>query len=78
MPPDPIDIERRLDAGQWLRPGEVAALLGASRATIHRWIDLGRFRYRKRGRIRFLHPEDVRRELDAFRQEHQGGADGPA
>lgn len=76
MPPDPAEIERRLDAGEWLRPGEVAVLLKASRATIHRWIDVGRFRYRQRGRIRFLRPEDVRRELDDFRRERGGDSDG--
>lgn len=74
MPPDPAAVERRLDAGEWLRPGEVAVLFDAGRATIDRWIKAGRIGYRRRGPAgyRVLKPEDVRRELDEYRRERRG------
>lgn len=73
------DIERKLDAGEWLRPGEAAELLGTSRTTVHRWLTDGRVRYRQRplSTRRELHPEDVRRLLDEYRREHGGtGGEG--
>lgn len=74
MPPDPAELERRLDAGEWLQPGDVAALLDTTRASIDRWIKAGRIGYRRRGPAgyRVLKPEDVRRELDEYRRERRG------
>ncbi|HEV2928302.1 MAG TPA: helix-turn-helix domain-containing protein [Propionibacteriaceae bacterium] len=76
MPDDELAaIERRLDDGEWLRPGEVAALFGTTRTSIHRWLRAGRIRHRRRGprQDRFLNPEDVRRELDEYRRERRNG-----
>jgi hypothetical protein len=71
---DLAELQRRLDAGEWLRPGEVAALLETTRASIDRWIRAGRLGYRSRGPggHRVINPDDVRKELDAYRQEHRG------
>lgn len=70
---DLADLERRLSAGEWLRPGEVAALLDTSRASIDRWIRAGRIGFRRRGPggHRLLNPEDVRKELHEYRREHR-------
>lgn len=72
---DLAEIERRLDAGEWLRPGQVAALFHTSRTSIHRWMSAGRIRYRRRGprRDRVLNPDDVRRELAEYRRELSNG-----
>jgi hypothetical protein len=76
MAKTPDELERKLDAGEWLLPGEVAILLGVNRTTVH-WMlaeqDPPAFRYRVRpgrGGYRELHPDDVRRELDARRRVH--------
>lgn len=68
------DIEGRLSAGEWLRPGEVAALVGASRSTVHRWLAEGRLRYRSRpfSGHRTCDPQDVRTLLAESRREHGG------
>jgi excisionase family DNA binding protein len=73
---DVADIERRLDAGEWLRPGEVAALLGIGRTTVHRMLGAGTIGHRVRpgtGEQRECAPADVRRLLDERRQVHRGG-----
>ena len=69
------EIERKLDAGEWLRPGEVALLFDTTRTSIDRWIRAGRIAYRRRGPAgyRVLNPEDVRRELDEYRRERRNG-----
>lgn len=72
MASTPEEIERRLDAGEWLRPGDVAILLGVSRKTVDRMLpdQSPTMRWRRKpgtGRHREVHPEDVRRELDARR-----------
>lgn len=69
------DLERALDAGEWLRPGDVARLLDISRAAVVRMLNAEppQIRYRVKpgtGRHRECHPEDVRRELVARRQIH--------
>lgn len=75
MSDDATAIERRLDAGEWLRPGEVAVLFGVSRAAVDRWLTAGKIRHRINplNRRRTCDPVDVRQELDAFRKT-QGGA----
>jgi hypothetical protein len=63
---DLADIERRLNAGQWLLMGEVAALLGIGRSSIHRMLTAGTIGYRLRpgtGEYRECDPADVRRLL---------------
>lgn len=70
---DTADLERRLDAGEWLLIGEVAAVLGIGRATVHRMLTAGAIRYRTRpgaGSYRECHPHDVHAQLTARRTVH--------
>ncbi len=74
---DIAELERRLNAGDWLLIGEVAALLGIGRASVHRLLTAGIIGHRIRpgaGRYRECKPDDVRHQLDARRQEHRGQA----
>ncbi|MFI6228857.1 hypothetical protein ACIBCR_16260 [Micromonospora echinospora] len=69
------DLERRLAAGEWLRPGDVARLLRASKSTVVRMLDADppQIRYRLKpgtGRHRECHPGDVRRHLEERRRVH--------
>lgn len=75
MADTPEEIERRLDAGEWLTIGDVSVLLKVDRSTAHRMLKtqppMIRYRFRAGpGRYRELHPEDVRRELDQRREVH--------
>jgi DNA-binding GntR family transcriptional regulator len=71
MPDDVQAIERRLDTGDWLLPGEVARLLGVSRTTVHRYLGTRiRYRHRGGGRLRECHPDDVRTLLAEARRIH--------
>jgi excisionase family DNA binding protein len=68
-------LERRLNAGEWLLMGEVAALLGISRATVHRMLTAGVLGHRIRpgaGKRRECKPADVRAQLAERRREHRG------
>lgn len=77
---DLAGIERQLDSGTWLSPGDVAALLDTTRASVDRWLrngirqpDGSRWtpRYKTTmGGHRSLHPDDVRTMLDRHRQVH--------
>lgn len=71
---DPATLERRLDAGDWLRTGEVAALLGISRGTVHNRVKAGEIRHKRKGGgiQRVCNPADVRRLLDESRQVRGG------
>ena len=69
------DLEHRARGGEWLRPGDVAVLLGVDRRTVDRMLraDPPTLRYRVKsgtGRHREVHPEDVLRELEARRTIH--------
>jgi hypothetical protein len=66
------DLRQRLERGDWLTPGEVARLTGASRASVHRWLaaepPLIRWRNKPFSRHRECNPADVQavlRDLDA-------------
>lgn len=74
MADDLADLERRLDAGEWLRPGQVATLLDISRGTVHNKLTSGEIRSRRKGGgiQRICNPADVRRLLDESRQVHGG------
>lgn len=58
----------RLERGEWLTPPEVAAVTGASRSTVHRWLAATppkiRFRTRPFSTWRECNPEDVREVLN--------------
>lgn len=65
----PEDVERRLDAGDWLQIGDLMILFGATRSMVDRWMNDGVrmvgpermvIRYRVRlGGVRECHPGDV-------------------
>lgn len=60
------ELEARLRQGEWLTPGDVAAVLQVGRTTVHRWLEAGRtpsglpLRSRTRGSThRRVNPADV-------------------
>ncbi|GAA0739204.1 helix-turn-helix domain-containing protein [Dactylosporangium roseum] len=67
---DAAGLERRLNAGEWLTPGEAAKLLGVSRSKMHLMLVKGQIRTvnKPASRHRTCNPADVRRELNALRQ----------
>lgn len=76
------DLERRARAGEWLRPSDVATLLGVNRRTVDRLLraESGGLSYRVKpgtGRHREINPGDVLAELDRRRTVH-GRADESA
>lgn len=75
---DASEIEQRLRAGgdeAWLRPGEVAALLGVGRTKVHDLLTNGTIGYKvKAGGIqRRCNPADVLRLLEDARRERRAG-----
>ncbi len=73
---DIAGIERRLNKGDWLLIGEVAAILGISRATVDRMLVAGSIRHRTRpgpGAYRECKPEDIQRLLEKRLQERGTG-----
>lgn len=76
---DEAKLATRLDDGEWLKLGEVAALAGIPRTTLNDWIKQGRVkvRYRKTlgGGQRRFNPEDVRRIIVEVKEEHSAEAD---
>lgn len=77
---DVVDLERRLAANEWLRTGEVSALVRQSRTAFHEWLKKHpevRFT-RTLGGQRKYHPDDVRRLLAEVREVHGGDESGPA
>jgi hypothetical protein len=69
------EIERRVRAGEWPTPGDVATLLSVGRKTVDRMLTarppLIRFRIKSgTGRHRECHPDDVLRELARRREVH--------
>lgn len=73
------ELEKRLEAGEWLPPGDVAIVLAISRSKATRMLSDGRigFRFRPGSKYRVANPADVKRLLDESRQEHRG-AEPPA
>lgn len=76
------EIEARLAAGEWLRPGQVATLFGKSRWAVDGWLRSGArmangeryfIAYRESpGGWRELDPEDVRKVLADYRTRRTG------
>ena len=71
-PPARAELEAQIRRGEWLTPGEVAAVLQVGRTTVHRWLAEKEtatglpFRYRTHGsRHRRVNPADVVAVLDA-------------
>ncbi|MFY1589019.1 hypothetical protein ACN267_31515 [Micromonospora sp. WMMD734] len=75
MPRTVEDLERAAQAGEWLRPADVALLLNVSKSTVVRMLnaDPPEIRFRRKagtGRHRECHPEDVLSKLTDRRQVH--------
>ncbi|TCB97598.1 DNA-binding protein [Micromonospora zingiberis] len=69
------DLESAARTGEWLRPGDVALVLGVSRTAVVRMLnaDPPALRYRIKpgsGRHRECHPDDVIAALEQRRQVH--------
>lgn len=73
-------LEKRLEAGEWLRPNDVAAVLGLSRSTVQRMMKIGEIGYRVHppSRYRYANPEHVQKLLRDIRREHFGTEDAGA
>lgn len=79
MSADLADIEKRLNAGAWLRPGEVGALFGRTRWAVNYWMQTGKIGFRKSpGGHREADPDDVKRILAEHRQEHPATGSEPS
>jgi hypothetical protein len=72
---DLADLARRLEAGEWLLGGEVAALLQVSRSTISRRMADGTIGVRKRAGTTWqvCNPVDVRRLWEESVTERRAG-----
>lgn len=58
-------LRTRVEAGEWLRSGDVSTVLGLSRSTVHRLLTSGEIAWKKRpgGKQRYCNPADVLRLL---------------
>ncbi len=65
MPKDPQELRQQVEAGEWLRGGDVAIVLGLSRSTVHRLLASGEIGWKLRpgGKQRWCDPADVLRLL---------------
>ncbi len=78
---DPADLERRLEAGEWLTPGQVAAVLQIGRTTVHAMLRAKTIGHRKKpglGQYRICNPADVKRLLAESRAETRAEPDESA
>lgn len=70
-------IRARLDADEWLLPGEVATLFRAkggttTRSTVNNWLRTGKVGHVLLGRYRKCNPDDVRAMLARYENERRG------
>lgn len=72
------ELERRVRAGEWLKTGAVAKLLGIGRTKAHALVTKGVIRHRVMagGVQRLANPEDVIRLLEESREVRGGDASG--
>jgi len=76
------ELERRVEAGEWLRITELAELFGKHRATVHRWVTkyalIGHRPSSPAGGRSALEcdPADVTVQLDKLRQVRHGPTHG--
>lgn len=65
---EPAILRERVRRGDWLTPGEVAAVTGVARSTVHVWLkdDPPRIRWRNKpfSDWRECNPQDVQAVLD--------------
>lgn len=57
---------KKIAAGEWLLPGEVAAVLGVSRATVDRWLvdDYLGWKHKAFSTWRLVNPQHVQAVID--------------
>lgn len=69
-------LEKRVTAGEWLRTGDAAKVLGISRSKVDLMIRAGELGYRLEpgSRYRQVNPKHIRKLLDAHRTEHRASA----
>lgn len=67
---DRDDLLTRLAAGEWLRPGAAAYLLGVDRRTAHNMINDGRlgWGWHGGGKQKVINPDSLRARLDEIEQ----------
>lgn len=66
------ELQKRVQAGEWLTAGDIAKVLDVSRSTAHRLLADGVIGYRKKRRYRYGNPEDVLKVLAEYTAEHRG------
>lgn len=73
------DLEKRVRAGEWLKTGSVAKLLGMSRTKAHNMVTSGEIRHRKMpgGTQRECDPRDVLRLLEERQRVYRGEEPAP-
>ncbi|MEU0078490.1 hypothetical protein ABZY58_11390 [Micromonospora tulbaghiae] len=76
------DLERRVRAGEWLKTGAVAKLLGMGRTKVHTLVKEGVIGHRKVPGApvkpqRECNPKDVLRLLEERRRQYRGETDEP-
>lgn len=83
-PPEEVaDLERRVRAGEWLKTGAVATLLGMGRTKVHTLVKAGVIGHRKipgapQKPQRECNPADVLKLLDERRRVFHGDSEDPA
>lgn len=78
-PDDHADLERRVEAGEWLTPGAAARFLGVGRTKVHKLLGDGTIGYRVKpgSRHRVCNPADLRKLRDEYDREHRPSVDPP-
>lgn len=74
------ELEKRVRAGEWLKTGSVAQLLGVSRTKAHNMVTSGEIRYRKMpgGNQRECNPQDVLQILEERQRVYRGDEPAPS
>ncbi len=74
MPRDRDELVRLVEAGEWLRAGDVAIVLQRGRSTVTRLLDAGEIGWRLRpgGKQRWCDPADVLRLLRGSEETRRG------
>lgn len=77
MPRDRDQLRQAVKAGEWLRVGDLATVLGVSASTAHRLLNSGEieFKYKPGGKQRMASPADVGRLLEESERTHRGDAE---
>lgn len=70
-PDERASLEQRVMAGEWLRVGDAAKVLGIGRTKMHTLVSRGAISYRLEpgSRYRQVNPADIKKLLDESRQE---------